>query len=203
MHLVIRVIYQESKPTAKLREEKAPDLHSPAERNVTAPHIWASHCSLTASLPPRHLAGPLGSRASLFGPWRWENSIDPQKGFGVHGNCLEHRLGQTPIMWLPVLMGHLRHPKETLGTTGTEEIIYHLYLTGLQGRGRHPPSLPWFKEHPVQILFCTGHLLPFSTALWIQVLGHWHAPWEDTPAIPASPSSPLKWHQTEPRSIPI
>ena len=39
MHLVIRVIYQESKPTAKLREEKAPDLHSPAERNVTAPHI--------------------------------------------------------------------------------------------------------------------------------------------------------------------
>ena len=62
--MVTRVIYQDSKPTAKIRK-KSPDLLSPAEQERHCNLHHNSPCSLTTLLPPHHHAGLLGSRTSL------------------------------------------------------------------------------------------------------------------------------------------
>ena len=88
MHLVMSVIYQESKPTAKIRE-KAPDLHSPAEQERGCISLPSRHHALTTFLPPRRHTGLLGSRTSLFRPQHHKHDANQQKGFGVHGSCHE------------------------------------------------------------------------------------------------------------------
>lgn len=43
IHLVMRVIYQESKPIAKIKEEKPPELIYACQQNM---NVTAFHCSL-------------------------------------------------------------------------------------------------------------------------------------------------------------
>lgn len=95
MHLVTTVIYQDSKPTAKIRE-KSPDLHSPAEQERHCNLHHSRPHSLTTLLSPHHHAGLLGSRTSLFRPQYQEHSANHQKGFGVHGSVLSSHPIQSP-----------------------------------------------------------------------------------------------------------
>lgn len=99
--------------------------------------------------------------------------------------------GVTAVLRGPHLGANPGSSLETPGATRTEEIIYHLQLTGLQDEGNlENSSVPWFKEHLAQILFRARHLLPFSAALWIPALGHHHALLHGRKPLPSPPSHP-------------
>lgn len=131
-------------------------------RNVLASHIWTSHCFLATLLPPRHHAGQLGSGTSLFRPQHHKNSTnqverlwDPQKLAWV---SLSPSPGFNTVISSPhgtSSRSQTGYSIETLGAAGTEEIIYHLQFTGLQGER----DLENFKHPMVQGTPCPNIIL--------------------------------------------
>lgn len=140
IHSVMRVIYQESQPIAKIKEEKAPrvDLCLPSRtlllpcftfQPVTAP--WPLECP-----PHPHRT-----------TWKWDSTfqtMEPQeqhqpsrKGLGSTKvvTSLPSTRGSsdaTAALRVASSKGQPGCSAETPGAMGTEDIIYHLVLTGLQ-----------------------------------------------------------------------
>lgn len=135
VRMVMRVVYQESEPAAKVRERSLLELLEAGPRPTChcASHLGRSLFPATL-LRLCHCTGLFESRTPPSALGTAETAPAKQKASGVHGSC--HESPQPPMtLRMASNRGQPGDTIQTPGATRTEEIIYHLPLPGCKRRG--------------------------------------------------------------------